>query len=228
MKQVLDICYIIVATLLLAIIFTSLEYSFGEAFFLGSFFMPGAFLLKYFMPQLSFSNKGDVANLFYLFSSVVILTFLFVVVFHMAVLKIGDLQMMLLNPVFILFMLILIVIGDHCKQKVYDKYLGRIPESVSFVSERRKITLLVSDIVYIESNDRDVYIHTNNKVLFRNKTPISQWERVLGEQFIRTHRAFLLNKTYVAAVKNDFIRVEDENIPVSRKYKKAVDTFFVS
>ena len=57
MKFLIDIGYVFLASLLLAMIFLSFDYSFGQAFFLGTLFMPGAFALKYFIPQLSFSDR---------------------------------------------------------------------------------------------------------------------------------------------------------------------------
>ena len=83
MKFLIDIGYVFLASLLLAMIFLSFDYSFGQAFFLGTLFMPGAFALKYFIPQLSFSDrKKGVADAFFLAMAVTVLTFFLVLNIH--------------------------------------------------------------------------------------------------------------------------------------------------
>ena len=107
-------------------------------------------------------------------------------------------------------------------QKFWSRFSSRIPDSISFISERHKISLQVKDILYVESNDRDVFIHASDGTSYRNKTPISQWESILGEQFIRTHRAFLVNTDHISGTDAESVSVNDEKIPVSRKYKDDV------
>ena len=107
-------------------------------------------------------------------------------------------------------------------QRFLSRLSQKIPETISFVSDRRKVSLNVDDIVYVESNDRDVYIHASDGATYRNKTPISQWENTLGEKFIRTHRAFLVNAGYIGGIEDESVCVKDEKIPVSRKYKDEV------
>jgi DNA-binding LytR/AlgR family response regulator len=97
---------------------------------------------------------------------------------------------------------------------------------ITFCSDRKKVTLLPNEIVYVESCDTEVFIHTTDGRTLRNKTGISQWESVLGERFIRVHRAFLVNSKYVSSYKGDTIKVEDKELPVSRKYQKEVKELF--
>ena len=86
-----------------------------------------------------------------------------------------------------------------------DRWLGKnhpeMESPITFCSDRKKVSLLPSEIVYVESCDTEVLIHVSDGRKLRNKTGIAQWESVLGEQFIRVHRAFLVNSEYVSSYK---------------------------
>ena len=51
MKRFLIISYWVVSILLVALVLTSIGYSFLEALFIGSMFLPGALAAKYFFPK---------------------------------------------------------------------------------------------------------------------------------------------------------------------------------
>ena len=58
---------------------------------------------------------------------------------------------------------------------------------------------------------------------FRNKTGITQWENLLGEDFIRVHRSFAVRKESIQKVLCDSLILTDgTSIPVSRKYRETV------
>ena len=59
-------------------------------------------------------------------------------------------------------------------------------QTVSFISERRKATLPVGELLYVESNDTEVFLHTADGGLYPTRTRISQWERLLDDRFIPT------------------------------------------
>ena len=59
---------------------------------------------------------------------------------------------------------------------------------------------------------------------YRNKTTISQWEQILEDGFLRTHRSFIVNINYVTIAESDAVMLRDITIPVSRKYKEVVAT----
>ena len=58
---------------------------------------------------------------------------------------------------------------------------------------------------------------------FRNKTGITQWENLLGEDYIRVHRSFVVRKESVQETLSDSLTLADGTpIPVSRKYREIV------
>jgi DNA-binding LytR/AlgR family response regulator len=84
------------------------------------------------------------------------------------------------------------------------------------------VTLLTEQILYVESNDAETWVHTLDGERYRNKTNISQWEQILEDDFLRTHRSFLVNINQVTKMETDSIQLGETSIPVSRKYKEVV------
>lgn len=50
----------------------------------------------------------------------------------------------------------------------------------------------VEEVQYLEASDDYVKIHTREGVFLKNKT-MSQFEQLLGNQFVRTHRSYIIN-----------------------------------
>jgi DNA-binding LytR/AlgR family response regulator len=91
--------------------------------------------------------------------------------------------------------------------------------TIEFVSDRQKVSVPVSDILFVESRDREVFVHLSDGKACRNKTPITHWESILGQGFIRVHRAFLVNASHIGQSTQDTVVIDGNHIPVSRKYR---------
>jgi len=107
MKRFLVISYWVVSILLVAVVLTSVGYSFLEALFIGSMFLPGALAAKYFFPKVKgvkdtvFVTLGILVGemLLFLIAHYIILTFR--VNLPVWVLEWPDIPHILTNPVFI-------------------------------------------------------------------------------------------------------------------------------
>lgn len=154
---------------------------------------------------------------------------------------------MLLNPVFLLAMFVLLTIGDYCLGRVLEK---RMPESeetitfssdcqsmpleeqekplsenqkpITFISNRQSVTLKKQEILYVESCDTEVWIHATGNRRFRNKTAISSWARLLGTEYLRIHRSYLVRLSACTGIDRDSVIIDNINLPISRKYKETV------
>ena len=91
------------------------------------------------------------------------------------------------------------------------------------MAHTKKVTLDISEILYVESRDTEVWVYATDGRRFRNKTGITQWENLLGDDFIRVHRSYVVKKNAIASVANESVNLQDGTlIPVSRKYKDSV------
>ncbi len=103
---------------------------------------------------------------------------------------------------------------------------GQSDEAYIFVrSERKIIKLPVSRILFIESLKDYVKIHLENETII-TREKISVLENKLPEnQFVRTHRSFLVSSNKIKAFTSEIIEVANCEIPIGRSYKNAVLNF---
>lgn len=255
--------YWMASLLLLAAILYSMGYRVTEALLISSSLLPVAIIFRWMIASVSFSaSRREVVKSF-----VCILLFVLIVAFlavHIAQTVILynknpetyvwtlDVPPMLLNPVFLLSMLTLMIVGDYGLGRVLGKRLPEAKETITFasdlegtssagqenestetnepitfVSNRQSVTLARQDILYVESCDTEVWIHATGNRRFRNKTPISSWSRLLGSEYLRIHRSYLVRLSACTGLDHDDMVLDDVRLPVSRKYKEKVQQCFI-
>ena len=212
------------AVIMIAIILLSLGYPFALGLLMGSLFLPGTFLVKYLLPKIfKEESKKKTANTVFLFIAVAVLEFLLIISVHIWISDQAypSIAGVLVNPMFVAVVITLLCLGDW----FLSKYLSSIlPEdkTITFISDRHKVSILPSEILYIESNDREVTIYATENRTYRNKTGISQWESILGDDFIRIHRSYIVNREAITSIDKEYVRIGDSQLPISRKYYKVV------
>lgn len=222
MKHFLPIAWWLAATLIIALVLTGLGYPFADALLLGVLLLPGMLTARYFVPQLSFGGRRrDLLDALYLVLAILAIEYLSLMLGNALVLDAGEGEMpgLLLNAPFIL----LVVTAFIVPEMLLEKYLERrcpYDAAIRFVSERRKITLDPADILYIESNDSEVWIRTAPGDAYRTKTRISQWEAQLDSRFLRIHRSFIVNTARIDRCRPTHVEIGGVTIEISRKYKE--------
>ena len=216
--------YWILAVIMIAIILLSLGYPFALGLLMGSLFLPGTVIVKFLLPKALKEEGGKrIMSSVFLFLGVAVLEFLLIVSVHIWISDQAypSIAGVLVNPMFVAVVITLLCLGDW----FLSKYLSSIlPEdkTITFISDRHKVSILPSEILYIESNDREVTIYATENRTYRNKTGISQWENILGDNFIRIHRSYIVNRASIKSIDKDFICIGEIELPISRKYYKAV------
>ena len=234
MKRLLVISYWIVSILLVAILLSSLGYRFVEALFIGTMFLPGALAAKYFFPKVDFKNRrAGVKNTVYIVLGILVAEMLLFLLAHYYVTmyrkNISEwvvLPEILTNPIFIAMILTLLATGCYFFESWLNRRRPTPPAPVTFTSFRKPVTLRREEILYVESNDDATTVVATDGRRFKNITPISQWEATLKPQFIRIHRAYLVNKSAVTGMDVDLLNIGDIQLPISRKYKDQVAELF--
>jgi len=229
MRTIGRIAYWIAAISLLAVILVSLDYTLVQSILISLIFCPCALLLEVLMPHAS--KPSDKV---YLSLAVLVAVVLLILVLHNFMWSsltwdgyFGvPVAPMLVNPVFLALVLTALSIGDFFWARFLAARYRPKARSITFFSDRRSVTLLLSDIAYIESNDIEVRIVTASGPSYRNKTGISQWENLLGDGFLRIHRSYLVNIGRAIPSAHDQISVCGRSLPVSRKYRDVVRRVF--
>ena len=233
MKKVLSMSFWLAAILLVAAVMTSLRYRFAESVFIGTLFLPGALAVKYFYPKVSFADRASGIKDTAFISIGIILGEIMLFLMAHFVLQVmrddswniyawPDLPDLLSNPVFIAIMISALAVGNYFFEKWLEKKYPSEKTPVTFLSERKPVSLMADEILFVESNDSVTTVVATEDRHYRNKTPISQWEAILGDGFIRIHRSYLVNSAHIESFDKDSVIVGDCEIPVSRKYLKAV------
>jgi hypothetical protein len=242
-RTTITIVYWTLSVLIVALIlkFAS-DLGFAKALFIGVMFLPGALAAKYMLPSVSFKKRGEgIRNIIYICLAILVMEYLILVASYSYILSPGarfvggwqahnalwfPVYTGLMNPLVITVIVSALAIGGSLIDRWLTRNHPEMESPITFCSDRKRVSLLPSQMLYIESCDTEVYIHTTDGRKLRNKTGISQWESALGYPFVRVHRAFLINCNHVESYNQDTIKVGDEELPVSRKYQKDLKELF--
>ena len=233
MRTFLRIAFWPLAVALLAVLLVSLDYSWAQAILIGLIFCPCALALEFLMPKA----RKPIEKV-YLSLAVIVAVIVLIVILHFAVWtsfsQDGNIQNlknvapMLINPAFLGLILTALAIGDYFWAKWLSKKFQQKGRSITFCSERKSVTLPLAEIAYVESNDTEVRIVAMSGESYRNRTGIGQWENLLGNDFLRIHRSYLVNNGLARLTSPDTVSIGNTELPVSRKYKEIVKSVLSS
>ena len=228
----------LLAVLLIAGLVVSMGFSFSEALLIGVTFLPGVWAARFFLSKISFENRREgILNACFVFLALLVAETALVVATDLYILWLREPEKpfslytivdgntfpdTLFNPVFISVILTLLLVGDWKLARTLEKFFPAEKEPIRFVSERKAVALRPEEILYIESNDREVTVFASEGRRFRNKTGIAQWESLLGNDFIRIHRSYLVRRSAIYSVSAESLTVGGVALPVSRKYRDLV------
>jgi len=101
---------------------------------------------------------------------------------------------------------------------------GILAKTVFLKNVDRFDKVAISDICFIESHKNYLLIHTNN-MLYKHRATLKEFTEMLPQtDFVKTHRAFLINKDKITSVdkSNHIINVLHTSIPVSKAFRQEV------
>ena len=154
MKHLATFLYWLAAVFALALILVSFDYRFGRALFLATSLLPGMFCAKFFLPMALRAERRRVLAVICVVASTLIIEW-----------------MSLLLASFHTTLVAIVVPGEllshYLKKKLSEE------RYVTFISDRRKVVLPIEAILYVESNDKEVLLHTQEGLtgrgpVFRN------------------------------------------------------------
>lgn len=232
-KNLIILTYWIAAILLLATIVMSTGCPFADGLFIGVMFLPGALAVKYLFPKISFRETGSgIRNAAFVIMGIICAEILLIVLAHRIIHQFREgeyfyynypeIPDVLVNPVFIAIMIAVLAVASYFLNIWLDKVFPTAPEPVTFLSDRKNVSLDPADILYVESNDSITLVVAADGTRYRNKTPISHWEAILGDSFIRIHRSYLVNRSAIESVESDVMTVGGQELPISRKYRSRI------
>lgn len=108
---------------------------------------------------------------------------------------------------------------------VQQTIIGVEKPAIFFNVNKKRIRVLLSDILYIEGLKEYVKIFMTNGKTIITKTQLSFLETELGKNgFIRIHRSFIVPKDKIDAYSAIDVEIMGKSIPIGRGYKELVQS----
>lgn len=114
---------------------------------------------------------------------------------------------------------------DENIQTTSEKSTEIIEEKSDYIfvrSDRKMVKINFSKIRYIESLSDYIKIYLVNKTVVTRETISNIEAKLPGNEFIRVHRSFIISLSKVESFTNETIEIGENEIPISRSYKKEV------
>jgi DNA-binding LytR/AlgR family response regulator len=111
---------------------------------------------------------------------------------------------------------------------VLDYYTQKHPQKnqkfIEVKSHRKSVIIPLKDILFMESDNKVVYIHTTTQGMIKVYNRLDLLEAdVQDERFLRCHQSYFVNLQYVAGlVDSDFIMIDDSMIPIRKSGRKLI------
>ena len=94
------------------------------------------------------------------------------------------------------------------------------PNSISVISNRRRISLSAEDILYIQLVNRQSVIHVSGGKTYETYTTIDELAQLLGSSFIRADRATLVSAKGVHTIGKKIELISGETLSFTRRRKR--------
>lgn len=102
--------------------------------------------------------------------------------------------------------------------KAVEDYNNVQNEMIELITKSHKVFLPESEIVYIERQDRVLFVHTNND-RYPCYLSLKKMEGKLGNTFVRCHGGFIVNLSYVSGIVGTEVILKDGNkIPIGMRF----------
>ena len=122
----------------------------------------------------------------------------------------------------IIFLIKAYFMGEE-KQKELEAEKQKLKKGYLVVrSERKNMQIPYDHIAYVESVGNYVRIQTSSGESILSKEKISRLKEKLPEYFLRIHRSIIVNRDKIQSFNKEWITVNENDLPLSRKYKEQI------
>lgn len=234
MKHIVTTLYFAMMLFIVASLIVDLGYEYPDALFISSTYLPTIVLVHTLTNGFKFKGRVNIIGVLLAIIGIFILQLLLITLANYALRRLSyDITMpeIVINPIliFLIFMLYYLpyrlIVGRFFTKSDSEQEERRI----EFISNRKRITISVKDIIFIESCDTEVYLHTSRGESHRSRTNISTWQRELNSKFIRIHRSHLINSDYIESVsKEELTLIGGAKLSISRSYQQSVADYMLN
>lgn len=216
--------YWIGVILIMTLLYRSLLGSTFNALFLSVLLMPGALFMTWGIGHCRRQNGWKRwLHAFYVLVVALYLEWMALVLAYWLLFEyqISSIPKVMVNPIFLMLYMICFAL---LQERLFPAKTRAKPAVNLFTitSERRKIQINLEELRYIESKNEQIYFHLQDQTL-PSRERISQVQGRLPDNFLRVHRSFIVNTRKVTQSTSQALWIGEQEIPVSRKYRGAVE-----
>lgn len=92
-----------------------------------------------------------------------------------------------------------------------------------FVKTDQKLEkVVINEICYVEAMENYVIIHTDSQKIISLMTMKSMEEKLPANQFIRSHKSYIVNINKVESIEGNCLNVKSKQLPISRQNKQEI------
>ncbi len=95
-------------------------------------------------------------------------------------------------------------------------------EYITFFSNKRKVVLNISSIIYVNMNGSSAEIHTNGGAIHKTRMKFADIEENLGENFIKIHRGALVSAMAIHEITDKIYLNNGEFLVYTQRKKKEI------
>lgn len=234
------IFWIVIITLLTVVFSTSLK-SWVLAFYFVIFLFPvvlgtSIFFNNFLLPNYLLRNRRWKFGLYFgymlivsVYLELLVMILAFVILANYQIENLGKIASDIFSLTIILYLIVFVdgFIGVLRELKKRNSMIAQLEEgqqrnartSIVIKVNRKNVPIDVSNITLVESLSDYVKVHTQDQQ-YVTKQKISMLESSLPEHFLRIHRSFLINRTFIEAFNREGVTVMNQTYPIGRTYKK--------
>jgi DNA-binding LytR/AlgR family response regulator len=101
-----------------------------------------------------------------------------------------------------------------------DEFVPLVSDSLFVKNGNKFIKVKISEITHFEADGKTVMVHTLQHQKLQVRCSLENLlTQLQGFGFVRVHRGFCINSEHLSAINNEFVYIDDQNIPIGRVYK---------
>ena len=208
-----DFTYTLIFVGLLLPVAIATSYTFGN------YLIPKYLLNKRY---LEFGIYGALTFVISIYLEMLIMLFVFVFVESYSIERMQPFgSNIFLMAVALYFVILIFAVVKVFRMNYRNSEKNKTVNNLQIRSERKTFLIDFDKVLFIESLDNYVQVHTTDKILI-TKDKISKILERLPEKFIRIHRSYVANTDHIGSFTREKIHLGSTELPISRTYKKDV------
>jgi len=90
--------------------------------------------------------------------------------------------------------------------------------------DRKQVKVELEDIVYVKGLKDYVQIHLQCGTTHITKSSMNQFEKQLGQGFLRIHRSYIINRSKITAFSRQDVELGEIEIPIGESYRYVIES----